>query len=204
MPHLQPLEFRVLAQPWWVNLLILIPVLAAFQFFRRGPRLSLARLSAAALFAIGFGFLETAVVVYLRGALGMLGRARAGVPDAAQLMALLTQPTPEMLRLLHIEVVREAATILMLLTVALLAAPRLRERWATFLWCFAIWDLTYYAGLWFTLRWPESLLTEDVLFLIPVPWISQVWFPVLVSGATIAVVLFTSLHSGTRRSQISD
>ncbi len=187
------MHFHLLAQPWWVNLLILVPVLAAIQFFRRGPQLSGRRLLAAALFAIGFGFVEGAVVVYLRGAASLLGGG-GPVPDTAQLNAILSRPTPEMLHLFKIEVTREAATLLMLVTLALLAAERARERWAIFLWCFAIWDLTYYAALWAVLRWPESLLTEDVLFLIPVPWVSQVWFPVLVSGLTIAVVLITSLR----------
>jgi len=126
------------------------------------------------------------------------------VPETAQLNAMLARPAPEMLRLLRIEVAREAATILMLVSVAVLAARRARERCALFLWCFAIWDLMYYAGLWLTIRWPESLLTQDVLFLIPVPWVSGVWFPMLVSALTVAVVLFTSLRGGRRRLQISD
>ena len=186
-------HFHLLAQPWWVNLLILVPVLAGIQFFRRGPQLSGRRLLAAALFAIGFGVVEGAVVVYLRGALSLLGGG-GPVPDTAQLNAILASPTPEMLRLFKLEVAREAATILMLVTLALLAADRARERWAVFLWCFAIWDLTYYAALWAVLRWPGSLLTEDVLFLIPAPWVSQVWFPMLVSGATVVIVLVTTIR----------
>ncbi len=184
-------QFHLLAQPWWVNLLILIPALAAFQFLCGGLQLSGRRLLAAALFAIAFGFVESSVVVYLRGALTALGVGMAAT-DLAQWQAMVAHPSREVLRLLRIEMVREAATIAMLLSLAVLAAPRARERWAMFLWCFAIWDLVYYAGLWATLRWPASLLDSDVLFLIPVPWISQVWFPVLVSGATILVILMSS------------
>jgi hypothetical protein len=58
-----------------------------------------------------------------------------------------------------------------------------------FLWAFAIWDLTYYAALRATIAWPARLSDMDVLFLIPVPWISQVWFPVLVSTLSVAAVL---------------
>src|SRR5207248_9252562 len=113
-----------------------------------------------------------------------------------------------------IELFREAATILMLIAVAMLAAravrvPALsndeasrrrpsawscgspwRERWAVFLWCFAIWDATYYAGLWATIRWPNSLTATDVLFLIPVPWYAQVWFPLLIDAAVLIAILF--------------
>lgn len=34
-----------------------------------------------------------------------------------------------------------------------------------------------------------SLLTDDVLFLIRGPWISQVWHPLVVSGLTVLAVL---------------
>ncbi len=55
---------------------------------------------------------------------------------------------------------------------------------------FAFWDIFYYIGLWGAIRWPPSLFTPDILFLIPVPWLSQVWFPVLASVfSACAVVL---------------
>ncbi|HST11363.1 MAG TPA: hypothetical protein VLL05_13380, partial [Terriglobales bacterium] len=91
--------------------------------------------------------------------------------------------------LLKVEVCREAATMLMLITVALLGAVNRPARWAMFLWTFGIWDLTYYATLCATIRWPSSLANPDVLFLIPIPWISPVWFPLLVSTLCIAAVL---------------
>ena len=93
--------------------------------------------------------------------------------------------------LLTIEVLREGATILMLASVALLAARKARERCAIFLWTFALWDVSYYAGLWATIRWPTSLKDFDVLFLIPVPWVAQVWFPLLVSALTLGVVMLS-------------
>src|SRR5260370_23521490 len=94
---------------------------------------------------------------------------------------------------LTLEVLREAATILMLLSVALLTATKSRARAAVFLWTFAIWDLVYYATLWATVRWPHSLSDPDVLFLIPVPWLSPVWFPLLVSALALAAVLLVSV-----------
>ena len=83
---------------------------------------------------------------------------------------------------------REGTTIVMLVGVALLAASTARERCAVFLWTFAWWDISYYAGLWSTVRWPTSLNDLDVLFLIPVPWVAQVWFPLLVSVLTLVSV----------------
>jgi hypothetical protein len=89
---------------------------------------------------------------------------------------------------LTVEIVREAATIIMLISVALLTVSAARERWAIFLWAFAVWDVFYYVGLRATVGWPSSLLTPDVLFLIPVPWFSQVWFPILVSALTLVAI----------------
>ena len=80
----------------------------------------------------------------------------------------------------------------MLGIVALLAGARARERWGSFLFAFAAWDITYYAGLWAMLRWPSSLKDYDVLFLIPVPWVAQVWFPVLVSVLSLIAVAVSS------------
>lgn len=184
--------FQLLAQPWWVNLLILIPVFTYFAFRRLGVELSRATLLAAALFAIAFGFVEASVVVYLRAATGLL-RGYQGTLAEVQRQSHDTYQQSRSISefpqsLLSVEVFREAATIVMLIAVAWLSAPRRRERWAVFLWTFAFWDIFYYVGLWATVRWPSSPKELDVLFLIPVPWVSQVWFPVLVSALTALAV----------------
>lgn len=183
--------FRLLANPWWVNLLLLVPLLAYLYWRRRGLELSLFQLLLATLFAGAFGFVEGAVVVYLRAASGLLPGYQGTLADVARLSAVRYDPAQWQLppSLLRVEVVREAATILMLLSVALLSARQARERCALFLWCFAVWDLSYYGSLWATVRWPSSLRDTDVLFLIPVPWLSQVWFPVIVSLLALLAVL---------------
>jgi hypothetical protein len=49
-------------------------------------------------------------------------------------------------------------------------------------------------ALWVTIGWPSSLTTSDVLFLIPSPWIAQVWFPLLVCSITLLAVILTRRH----------
>jgi hypothetical protein len=187
-----PDHFVLLAQPWWVNLFILVPF-ACFAMWRRDG-LAIARrvLVYCAIFGMAFGFVEAAVVVYIRAAVGMLPGFNGTLADVVRESApLYRQPIAvhQMpAALLSIETLRESATIVMLVTVALLAAAKRRERWAMFLWCFAWWDLAYYAGLWATVRWPQSMQSPDVLFLIPEPWLAQVWFPILVSGLTVLAV----------------
>jgi hypothetical protein len=192
----QPLNvmerFQLWAQPWWVNLLLLVPVLSYFVWRRKGLLLSWRKLLILALFGVSFGFVEAAVVVYLRTATGVLGDYSSMVsqlqytPVNDQEAVSSLARFPQGLR--TIEVFREAATMIMLVTVALLAGAGARERWASFLWMFAAWDITYYAGLWTMLRWPASLKDYDVLFLIPVPWVAQVWFPLLVSTLALLMV----------------
>lgn len=137
----------------------------------------LLKFSLLAVFGLAMAHFEGVVVVYLRKALGMLdsesNRESVGkIPD----------------RFLKIEISREAATIIMLVVIAWLTGDTWIQRGVFFLWTFAFWDLFYYVSLYILIKWPPTLKTIDVLFLIPVPWIAPVWFPVGVSGLTILVI----------------
>jgi hypothetical protein len=186
-------RFQLWAQPWWVNLLILIPLLIFLLWRRRGLHIRWQKLVFAALFGLSFGFVEASVVVYLRAATGLLPGYQGTLAEVRQHSGEVydqsRSPNDFPQSLLAVEVFREAATILMLISLAWVAADRARERWAVFLWTFAAWDIAYYAGLWLTVRWPRSVREVDVLFLIPEPWIAQVWFPLLVSGLTMVAIL---------------
>jgi len=137
----------------------------------------LVKLSILALFGIAMAHLEGVVVVYLRKSLGMLD-SESNRESVGKI--------PE--KYLKIEKTREAATIIMLLVIAYLTGGSWVERGILFLWTFAFWDLFYYLSLYILIKWPPSLTTEDVLFLIPKPWIAPVWFPVGVSGITIIII----------------
>ena len=119
------------------------------------------------VFALAMAFVEAAVVVYLRRVLGVVDLLRdVAVYDLA--IALT-------------EIGREAATLLMLLAVGFAAGRSLQSRIGFALFAFGIWDILYYVWLRLLLGWPRSLLTEDVLFLIPVPWWGPVLAPVLIA-----------------------
>ena len=141
------------------------------------------RLAAVVVFAFAMGWLEGVVVVYIRALLGIA--KPEGYGTAEQILARMRaipwlMPTEQM---------REAATIAMLAAVGYLAADRFRGRFGVFLVCFGIWDITYYVALYAILRWPPSLATMDVLFLIPPgPWWHQpVWVPIAISCVMIAL-----------------
>ena len=137
----------------------------------------LLKLSLLAVFGIAMAHLEGVVVVYLRRALGML--------DSESNKESVEKIEP---RYLTIEMTREAATIIMLVVIAYLAGNTWIERGLFFLWTFAFWDLFYYLSLYILIKWPPTLKTIDVLFLIPKPWIAPVWFPIGVSSLTIIVI----------------
>jgi hypothetical protein len=132
-------------------------------------------------FAIAMGFLESAVVVYLREIL---------YPGGFK-FPLSTMP----LSLAVTEVLREAATLVMLVTLGILAGRRFSTGFAWFIYSFAIWDIFYYVFLWLLLGWPESLMTWDVLFLIPTTWTAPVLSPVLVSLTMILLAMVILLKA---------
>lgn len=118
------------------------------------------RLGWVTLFAVAFGYLEAAVVVYLREVL---------YPEGFS-FPLRLLPT----RLGLIELGRELSTLVMLLGSAALAGRGFWPRFGAFAVAFGVWDLVYYVALRAMVGWPESLATWDVLFLIPGIWTGPV------------------------------
>ena len=132
-------------------------------------------------FAIAMGFLETAVVIYMREIL---------YPGGFQFPL---SPIP--VEMAVTELLREVATLVMLVTVGILAARRFSTGFAWFIYCFAIWDIFYYIFLQLLIGWPGSLMTWDVLFLIPTTWTGPVLSPVLVSLTMILLALVILVHA---------
>lgn len=121
------------------------------------------------------GILEAIVVVYLR---------RIYYPDGFGFPLVLIEP-----EILRAELVREAMTLIMLATVAWIAAERAWPRLVAFLVAFGVWDIVYYMGLKLFLGWPGSLIEPDVLFLIPSVWIGPVLAPTLVAATWVVAGL---------------
>lgn len=123
------------------------------------------------VWGVCFGYIEAAVVVYLR---------RIYYPDGFAFPVVMIEPG-----IAVVELVREAVTLLFLWAVAALTYRTFQCRIAVFMILFGIWDIFYYIFLKAILNWPESLFTWDILFLLPVPWVGPVWAPVLVSAGMI-------------------
>jgi len=145
------------------------------------------------VFAVAMGFLEAIVVVYLR---------MIYYPEGFDFPLALIPP-----EVLSIEWVREIATLVMLGGVGIIAGRNNLQRLFYALFAFGVWDIFYYMALKIFLAWPASLLTWDLLFLIPIPWLGPVLAPVICSVTMIimAVVIIGKQERGyTVRPSLTD
>lgn len=143
------------------------------------------------LFGVAFGYLEGAVVTYLRtlhepARLHYYPNRAPGDMFPLLTLVQLRAAAPAQQQTLYTEIGREAATIVMLAAFALAVSHNGRQWAAAFAIVFGVWDTVFYATLKLLVDWPASLLTWDILFLIPLPWVGPVAAPVLVSLAMIA------------------
>ncbi len=129
-------------------------------------------LAVVGIFAMAMAFLETTVVVYLRKLYHPGGFSFPLVPTIESWV-------------LNMEWAREFFTIIMLTCIGLLAGKTRYEKFAYFIYSFAIWDIFYYIWLKVILNWPLSFLTWDLLFLIPWPWAGPVLAPLIISSTMI-------------------
>ncbi len=145
-----------------------------------------ARWFVVAAFAVAMAWLESATVYYLRT---LVDRVEPYQPNPLPIQGVLGQ----------VELVREAATLLMLLAVGMLAGKTWRARWGYSAVAFGVWDILYYVFLRVMCGWPRSLFDWDVLFLIPLPW----WGPVLapVSIAILMIVWGTAVTESQQASE---
>lgn len=127
------------------------------------------------LFSIAMGFLESAVVIYLRAIY---------YPNGFN-FPLVSMNTS----IAVTELGREAATTIMLAGIGIVAGKNNTQQFGWFLYCFAIWDIFYYLFLKVLLNWPESLFTWDILFLIPLPWVGPVICPCIISFSMILLAI---------------
>jgi hypothetical protein len=156
------------------------------------------------VFGLAFGYVEGAVVVDLRAVYVPLHQKLHPEVDRDELFPLITldelrSAGPGHVRSVVVELVREAATLVMLAAVPWLFARNFHQWIAGFMIGFGVWDLAYYATLKLVLDWPSSWLTWDILFLLPLPWSGPVLAPVLVSvsiiGAGIVILWRESVGS---------
>lgn len=127
------------------------------------------------VFAVSMGYFESAIVIYLREIVYPNGFAFPLQPISSNLATT--------------EIYREAFSLLMLLAAGVLAGRTKITRFAYFMFAFAVWDIFYYIFLKLLINWPDSLMTMDILFLLPITWIGPVLAPCLLSCLMIVFAM---------------
>ena len=117
------------------------------------------------IFSIAMAFMESAIVVYLRALY---------YPDGFSFPLKIIDTN-----IAVTEFFREIATIIMLAGAGIIAGRKNIEKFAFFIFCFAVWDIFYYVFLKVLLNWPDSFLTWDILFMVPVTWVGPVIAPII-------------------------
>lgn len=140
------------------------------------------------LFAVAMAYLESAVVVYLRKLYGISDLILSVPPFDPQIGA--------------IELGRELATLVMLLTVGWAAGTRFQSRLGFSVFAFGVWDIFYYIWLRVFIGWPRTLLDPDLLFLIPLPWWGPVLAPVLIAALMIAGGVLAVINDDRRQTTV--
>ena len=139
------------------------------------------------VFAASMGYFESAIVIYLRQIVYPGGFAFPLQPISKELATT--------------EIIREAFSLLMLISVSMLTGKTATRRFAYFIFSFAVWDIFYYIFLKILINWPESLMTMDILFLLPVAWVGPVIAPLILSVAMILFALLI-LYYSARHEQV--
>jgi hypothetical protein len=126
------------------------------------------------LFSIAFAWVESAVVVYLR-------EIYFDGDFKFPLVVIWEEGKHIIDPLVRIELGREIATILMLAAAGCLAGKNGLQKFCYFMVSFGIWDIFYYIWLYVMVGWPESLMTWDLLFFVPLPWVGPVITPIIIA-----------------------
>jgi hypothetical protein len=132
-------------------------------------------------FAIAMAWLESASVFYIRSLVDRIQPYQAAPLPPEPMNGTLGQ----------VELVREAATLVMLAAIGLLAGRTWRRRAGYALIAFGTWDIFYYVFLRVITGWPRTLFDWDVLFLLPLPWWGPVVAPMAI--ATLMILWGTSV-----------
>lgn len=136
------------------------------------------------VFATAMAWMEAATVFYIRSLVDRVNPYQA-------------EPLPLHGALGNIELVREAATLVLLAVIGWLAGHTWKERGAYLAIGFGFWDVLYYAFLRPISGWPHSVFDWDILFLLPLPWWGPVIAPVSIA---LLLIVWGTLATQTRDS----
>ena len=146
-----------------------------------------ARWAIVVAFAMAMAWVESASVYYIRALVDRIEPYQVN-------------PLPVSDALGYVELWREAATLVMIATLGVLAGSTWRRRAGYAALAFGAWDIFYYVFLRIMTGWPRTLLDWDILFLLPLPW----WGPVIAPVSIAVLMILWGTLATQSREEASD
>jgi hypothetical protein len=146
----------------------------------------LSYLLALAALCIAVGYVDAVTTFYVRG---MLQVAQEGGGFAQA----VTEAMPP--RIVALEQTRQAATVLVLVTVAVVAGRNLQQQFGTALYVLGGWVVFRYAAIRTITDWPSSLTDVDTVLYLPEAVYAPVWMPIVI-GLGVCAIGVTLIRAG--------
>ncbi len=143
-------------------------------------------LTSLAALCIALGYVDAVATFYMRGTLDV-------AQEGADFARAAVEAMPA--RTVALEQTRLAATLLLLITVAVIAGRNALQQWGTFVCALGSWTVLRYAAMRTITDWPQSLWSTDAFVLGPHPVYVPVWMALLV-GLALAGVGVALIRAG--------
>jgi hypothetical protein len=127
---------------------------------------------------IAIGYVDAVATFYVRG---MLQVAQEGGGFAQA----VTEAMPP--RIVALEQTRQAATVLVLMTVAIVAGRNLQQQFGTAFYALGGWTVLRYAAIRTITDWPTALTDVDTVLYLPHAVYAPVWMPITIALGMAAI-----------------
>jgi len=127
---------------------------------------------------IAIGYVDAVATFYVRG---MLQVAQEGGGFAQA----VTEAMPP--RIVALEQTRQAATVLVLVTVAIVAGRNLHQQFGTAFFALGGWTVCRYIAMRTITDWPGALTDVDTVLYLPHAVYAPVWMPIVIALGVMAI-----------------
>jgi hypothetical protein len=146
----------------------------------------LSYLIAIAALCIAIGYVDAVATFYVRG---MLEVSQEG----GNFAQAVTEAMPP--RIVALEQTRQAATVLVLVAMAIVAGRNLQQQFGTAFYALGGWIVLRYAAIRTITDWPAGLADIDTVLYLPHAVYAPVWMPIVI-GLGVAAIGVTLIRAG--------
>lgn len=127
---------------------------------------------------IAIGYVDAVATFYVRGTLQV-------AQEGGNFAQAVTEAMPP--RTIALEQTRQAATILVLITVAIVAGRNLYQQLGTAFLVIGGWVIFRYVAIRTITDWPETLTDVDTVLYLPHAVYAPVWMPIVIALGVAAI-----------------